>query len=586
MDRNNLQIAARPIPSTAPETSVAKIAGMPEASQPVVYASNTSESWHEHFYAQAVAHPDLVAGAFVLLGFCWRVWLAQATFFNTDEAWHYFIANQASLLAAYKASLTLAHPPLMVFVLYFWRQVGTSDLMLRLPGVVAGTVFCWIFYKWLAILFGTVTAWCGLIFSALLPPMIALSAEVRQYSWMLMFCAAAAYFLERALDCSPTTSPVGMMSLSSMCLWLAMLSHYSAFLFAASLGVYAFARMLAQRPSAVTICSWAAGQGVGVGLAAFLYRTHISKLGAVYPGQPLNRFADFYLKDWYFHPGHDHLFRFLWKGTFGIFRFTFGQTAIGQLAALVFFVGVFLLIRRSAKNPPHARLIAILLATPFVLNWIAVTTGLYPYGRTRQCVFLAIFGLAGVSFALSRLVGIHSGRAVAVAVVAALGCQIFGTLQGRDMLPLAQQRHEHMDRALQFIRSNISASDVIFTDKATAFQLGHYLCEKKPVNIEPLPSGFEVFRCDQLRVVATGPNDGSLNSDNFMPQLEQMRQIFPPGSYTGIWVVQGGWSSNLGETLRQQIPEFSSVQVEAFDRYLEVFKLPQLQSPASLTTPR
>jgi hypothetical protein len=559
---------------------------MPEASQPVAHANHASESWHKHFYGQVIAHPDLVAGAFVFLGFCWRVWLAQATFFNTDEAWHFSVANQNSLLDAYKASLTLAHPPLMVFVLYFWRHLGASDLMLRLPGVLAGTIFCWIFYKWLGVLFGTVTAWCGLIFATLLPPMIALSAEVRQYSWMLLFCVAAAYFLERALDPDSTTSPVRMMLLSSICLWLAMLSHYSAFLLAASLGIYAIARMVAQRPSAAVISSWAVGQAIGVGLAAFLYRTHISRLGAVYPGQPLNRFADFYLKDWYFHAGRDHLFRFLWKGTFGIFRFTFGQTAIGQLAALVFFVGIFLLIRRSPKNPPRARLIAILLATPFVLNWMAVTAGLYPYGRTRQCVFLAIFGLAGVSFALSRFVGIHSGRAVALAIVAALACQIFGTLQGRDMLPLAQQRHEHMDRALQFIHSNISASDVIFTDKATAFQLGHYLCEKKPVNIEPLPNSLELFRCDQLRVLATGPSDGSLNPDNFMAQLEEMRRTYRPGSDTGIWVVQGGWSSNLGETLRQQIPEFSSLQVEAFDRYLEVFKLPQLQSSASLTTPR
>ena len=78
---------------------------------------------YERLAARVREHPDLIAAALVGLGFCWRVWLAQATFFNTDEAWHYSVANQDSLLAAYKASLTLAHPPLMVFVLYFWLSL-------------------------------------------------------------------------------------------------------------------------------------------------------------------------------------------------------------------------------------------------------------------------------------------------------------------------------------------------------------------------------------------------------------------------------------------------------------------------------
>jgi len=60
-----------------------------------------------------------MAAALVVLGFCYRLWLAHATFFNTDEAWHFSVANQDSLLAVYKASLTLAHPPLLVVILYF-----------------------------------------------------------------------------------------------------------------------------------------------------------------------------------------------------------------------------------------------------------------------------------------------------------------------------------------------------------------------------------------------------------------------------------------------------------------------------------
>ena len=138
-------------------------------------------------------HADLLASMVVLGGFLWRLWLAQATFLNTDEAWHYSLANQNSLAAAYRASLTLAHPPLLILVLYFWRHFGTSDLWLRLPPVIAGTALCWAVYKWLSRVFGLSVGWVGLILVTFLPPMIALSAELRQYTLMMVFAVCSAY---------------------------------------------------------------------------------------------------------------------------------------------------------------------------------------------------------------------------------------------------------------------------------------------------------------------------------------------------------------------------------------------------------
>jgi hypothetical protein len=530
---------------------------------------------YERLAARVGEYPDLIAAALVGLGFCWRVWLAQATFFHTDEAWHYSVANQASLLSAYRTSLTLAHPPLMVFVLYFWRHLGTSDVMLRLPGVLAGTVFCWVFYKWLSVLFGRTAGWCGLILTAFLPPMIALSAELRQYSWMLMFAFSAAYFLERALE----GNSARMMLLSSVCSYLAMLSHYSAFLFAAGLGIYAILRMLSQRPAATVIACWVAGQALGVGLAATLYLTHIAKLSAVYPvARPLDRFGDFYLSDWYFHAGRDRLLPFLYRGTFGVFRFTFGQTAVGQIAAILFIIGVALLMRRgSSSNSRPPRLIAVLLLIPFVLNWLAVIAGLYPYGRTRQCIFLGVFGLAGVSFAIGKIARNRAGPAAAVALGMVVICQAFGTLQGRDMLPLAEQRHEHMDQVLQFIRGNISPEDVILTDRATSFQLRHYLCRQGAVNVDRSANGFEFYRCSDRGIVATGTNDGALTAEALPAKLKEMRSSFGLNSET-VWVVQGGWASGLGEALHRRSPEFSDLQIHPFGRYLEVFKVPPAAS--------
>ena len=533
-----------------------------------------NQGWLSDLNSSFRKNSDVVAGSLVLMGFLWRLWQARATFLNTDEAWHFAVSNQNSLSAAHRASLTLAHPPLLVFILYFWKSLGTSNLMLRLPGVVAGTLFCWVFYKWLVRATGHTNALVGLVLVCFLPPMIVLSAELRQYSWMLMFAAASAYFLEVALAENSVTA----MSLSCASLYLAMLSHYSAFLFAAALGIYAIARMWAHRPRIAVVGSWIFGQAVGLGIAGVLFSTHISKLSAVYPvAQPLRRFGDFYLSDWYFHAGRDQLLRFLYRGTFGVFRFIFGQTGIGQVAAVLFVAGVLILLfskqqRNSERSSP--RLVALLLATPFVLNWIAVGAGLYPYGRTRQCMFLALFAISGVAVALARMVGNSMGPACGLAFLMVIGCHAFGTLQGRDLLPVGEQRHEHMDELVQFVRSSIGPNDVIFTDQATSYQLRHYLCNQKPVSIDVSLNGFESFRCEGLHVVFTGPNDGALTAqgiDARWHNADNRLELSFMGEH--VWVVQGGWASGLGDVL-QHVPGFTQIDVHSFGRYLEIFRLP------------
>lgn len=554
---------------------------MPSPSQPAQERALSRENrrWYQRAEARAREHPDLIAAAVVTLGFCWRLWLAQATFFNTDEAWHYSLANQDSLLHAYKASLTISHPPLLILVLYFWRALGTSNLVLRLPSVIAGTLLGWVSYKWIGRLCGRAAAWAALILLTFLPPMIALSADLRQYMLMLLFSVSAAYFLERAL----AENSGGMMVLSTVFLYLGLLSHYSAFLFAASLGLYCILRMIARRPPARLIALWSAGQIGGVALAAFLYVTQIRMLGTVYPGaQPLHRYAEWYLADWYFHPGKDHLLPFFYRGTFGVFRFGFGQTAIGQAAALMFFAGVFLLLRRKATDPVSnsSRAVGVLLLLPFGLNCVAVAAGLYPYGRTRQCVYLAIFGIAGVSVALARLAKEKVALAAVFALVIALGCQASRRPQDRDMLPLADQRHENMDRALGFIRAQNPAPRIIFVDKATSFQLGHYLCQQRPYAIDRSAAGFESFQCGGLQIVSTGPNDGALSADNFVDRWRDLVHSYAPTGADHVLVMQGGWASGLAEALRARSQQFAGLQPHAFGHYIEIFDVPAAEVAA------
>src|SRR5580700_3496807 len=141
---------------------------------------------------------SLAALIITLLSVLARLWTASGTFLNPDEALHFRLANQVSLALAYKESLTAAHPPLLIVLLYYWRILGTSELWLRLPSVLAGAIFCWMFYKWLSKAAGGLAGFIGLLFVALLSPIVLVGSELRQYSLLLAFLVSALYFLDEA----------------------------------------------------------------------------------------------------------------------------------------------------------------------------------------------------------------------------------------------------------------------------------------------------------------------------------------------------------------------------------------------------
>src|SRR5438132_8606533 len=111
----------------------------PSASRQI--RASTAENWFE-------AHIDLAVAIIVTAGFLLRLWIAHGTFLNPDEALHFRAANTPSWWLTYQRSLGIQHPPLLVFLLHFWRAFGMWDLVLRLRSVILGTLFCWILCAW------------------------------------------------------------------------------------------------------------------------------------------------------------------------------------------------------------------------------------------------------------------------------------------------------------------------------------------------------------------------------------------------------------------------------------------------------
>lgn len=550
--------------------------------------ATSREKENEWFEARA----GVAAVLITLLGLLARLWTASGTFLNPDEALHFRLANQLTLALAYQAGLTASHPPLLTLLLYFWRVLGTSELWLRLPSVLAGAAFCWMFYKWLSKAAGGLAGLIGLLLIAFLPPIILLAAEVRQYALLLAFLASALYSLDEAFA---ENSP-GRMAVFSLCLYLAMLSHYSAFLFAAALGIYALLRIFTERPPTAAVAPWVIGQLGAVALAVFLYKTHISTLGAGQSRTVLQGWmSEFYLRRSYFDSAHGNPMLFLAGHSVGVFQYFFGQLVIGDAMALLFVLGVVLLFRGKSfsEDRTSTRGLGIFLLLPFAIAGCASLAHLYPYGGTRHVAFLIIPGVAGVSVAMARLASGRWTRGLAIAACVLVACITFGKPR-RPTMDRADQSRTHMTAAMDFVSQNtarqnvatrdIDASTLIFTDYQSDLILGHYLCRQQPISFEPSTPDFEMFSCGQRVISASYKTATLFTANNFATQWNRLVETYRLKPGDTVWIFQAGWDADLPEDLRENVAEFHGLRFESFGNNIKIFRL-TLGQPMSAPAP-
>ncbi len=522
--------------------------------------------WQHRLQSQFKANWNLASGLMLLLAFLLRLWKASGTFLNLDEAMHFLAANKPSLGEAYQTSLTLAHPPLLILFLHVWRKLGTSELFLRLPSVIAGTIFCWIFFRWLARLLGPAVGWVGFIFVGLLPVFVELSAEVRQYPLLLCFMMAAAYLLELSLD----ENSAGKMVAFFIFLYLAMLTHFSAILFAGAVGVYSLWRLVSAHPPRRIVALWTAGQAGALGLLVFLWFAQISKLKTGASAQHMQAL----LANSYFHWGKDHLLGFVFARTFGVLQYTFGQLAVGDIAGVLFIAGaVLLLISKNGVGGKGASKsqFGLFLLLPFAINAAAAIAGLYPYGGTRHSAFLIPFAVAGVSLVIATLMGRRLLLAVGIAVLIVATCQVFGTPH-RPYMRREDQRRSNMFQAMDAIHQKVPPGDVIFVDFQTSFLLRFYLCPEISFTGLP-PAAFRDFPCGGHRVISLGPETNVLTANLFPRRWDEMVRTYGLKPGQTIWIFQAGWDIGLARDLQQRVPEFRDLKAESFGRNISLFTL-------------
>ena len=493
----------------------------------------------------------------ITAAFLVRLWAASGTFLNPDEALHFLVANKLFWAAAYKASLSTAHPPGLIFLLYFWRSLGTSEIALRLPSVIAGTFFCWFLFRWLKRVASRSAAWTGLLFASFLPPIVAISAEIRQYALLLMFMAAALDLLEQALAERSALKMLG----SGVCLCVALAFHYSALLFGLAFGVYVLLKILKHPTETGVLVAWVIGQVLALALLAFFYVHHIAKLSG-------NEMAQQTIEGWlansYFHPGKQNPVLFALARTFGVFQFVFGQLAIGDVAGLLFLAALVILIRRKAT------ILATFLLLPFVIACGLAIAGKYPYGGTRHSAFLVPFAFAGVAITITALVKDRLRISATLALALVVLSAVFGAPH-RPYMSRTDQSSLHMQQAVEFVHANVKPDQALVADYQTSLLLGHYLCDQRPMVFDTSVSGFEGFRCSGIRVVATGPQVQIFSLKTFLDRSlwTTLADHFGVTSTKPVWVVQAGWDIHLAEQL--QGAGYRDLKQQAFGHNIEIF---------------
>jgi len=492
-------------------------------------------------------HATAWMSGFLVLGFVIRVWQASRTYLNPDEVLHFLAANRPTWTDMMRNQASISHPPLLIFILRLWRHLGTSELVLRMPSVLAGIVFCWFAYKWFRMLLPETAAWIAFVFVVFLPSPIDLSTEIRQYALLLAFAMGSAYYLEMAFR----ERSAKLVAMSGVFLLLAICSHYSSFLFAAAIGLYGIARMIIERSKRSFVATWTTVQILAVALCAFFYVFHISRMGKLYSATADATHAwmgNEYLGNSYFDPAKTNAPLFIFARTGGVFQYAMGQSGVGDLAFVVFLFGIVLIFRNPQMlSRVSSRLLGILLLLPFAVNCATALVRRYPYGGTRHSAFLLPFALAGVAAGASYLCRFRVVPSIAVALLVAMACHVLPA-RGLPYNSLQAQKRGEMRQAISFIREQIPSDRIIFADLQSGFMLQHYLCGGQPV----LPSrgpAFVTFTCGSHRVIQS---DAFLfTPQTFYAGWARLISGYQLAPGTQVWIMQMTWSSSLAQDLRK-----------------------------------
>lgn len=462
----------------------------------------------------------ITAAAFVM-----RYYFMTCCYLNADEASHFDAARAATWHEVYLASHGLAHPPLFVLVLHavlFW---GRTEPIIRLPSLIGGTAALWFAFLWLRRGLGALPALAGLMFMVLSPMAITASTQVRQYGLLLFFVCGALYATERAF--AERSSRWAM--LQGLFLLGAELSHYTALLVLACIGLYSWLRLFIDRMPRRMVWIILAWQFVFTAVLAWLYLTFVR------PWIPFGPHATMdYLKPYYFAPAQETPLGFVWRAFSTSFEHVSGSKA-GIPLMLAVVSGIVALFMGRTRAP---RAMGLLVVSPFVMGFIAAIFKVFPFAGTRHQTYLLPFFAAGLAAGFGLL---HRRLALPLLL---LGVMIVPrwvehlTLENdRSLMPLSD-----MTAALSTIHSTIPAGTPIVVDRVTRFVLGHYLSRNDKSLDSVVPKSGVESRLGGYRIVVPQKYILVFSPYDVLDQADQSARVACVPAGDPVWIVSIAWA--------------------------------------------
>jgi len=502
----------------------------------------------------------------LLVGFVARFFQARSYFLNPDEALHNLLASYSSFSLTYQATLTTAHPPLLIVMLHYWRWLGQSEVMLRLPSLLAGTACCWLTYLWLRRIADHSTAFLGLLLMTFSPAVMEVSAEVRQYALLMLFMAACLYFSERALQ----DESVLYMALFSLSLYGALLSHYSSLLFAFAVGVYMLARLFPWKQNKRLFAAWAVGQLLAVAMVGYFLVAHVARLKR--EGLP-QEIAGTWLRKSLYHPGESSLLLFPLRQTVRVFTYLFSHGLLGSLVLLAFLAGTVWLLTHQPQSRKRAspRQLAILVGLPFVVNCMVAIAGLYPYGGTRHNVYLAFFAITGAAVGLALWKPKRTAWRTFVVLLGLAVCNLFPAPP-----PLIRARNHKralMTDAIAFLQSSAPPGSVLLADYQSGLLLGYYACGHSVVQVFPPFEPFAEANCGRYTALTAAPQLWGFKSSGLAGQFTSAVSRFGIAQGTNVWLFDAGFTIDPAQSLTQELARLGCAEPRHFGDNILVCRL-------------
>lgn len=495
--------------------------------------------------------------ALIFVGAAVRVHYAAASYLNPDEAMHVNAASLDSWAAAYAASRNQAHPPLLVLLTHL-LPAGSSELVLRTPSILAGVLSLWLAYRWLDVARGRAAALAGLAFLTVSPAMIAMASEVRQGAWLLLFVCAALLQTERFAQRDRRLAVV----VFSLCLYGALLSHYSALWVVLAFGIYVPVRLKlagARRPLWLT---WAAFQLPIVLVGYWAYFIHgmswaTGNPAATAPTARASGAARFsYLEPALQLARRESSSQFALRSVHDVWSYLSGSEGAASVL-LALFVLATLWSWRGRGTVVSQRYFLLIVLLPFAIGSLAGLSGVYPFAGSRHVAYLLPFAAAAVGLAAATLTREQTPY-VMIAAGIAVPLWLWRTVPANDPARMARA---NLGAAIAYLDSR-PADAPILVDFQTWQVLAHY----KGVQLGGRAGPLERLRIGERPAFGTQWGTWALTDRNLSWVMHKTVEVAPLNPGQELWVISTAWPHHrpprkLPHDLQTSVREFGQIWV-------------------------